>query len=830
MKDYAALKYAANTIRDEVEDGRNTAERVGGMLSRFVEAANTDIADLKNYSLFGSLLIEATDADKLDIANKCIKALYIKTKPAEGHRHVLKYLYYWDAGQAQITIADYNESTGVEYNIVNLQTIPTDTMATLYDGSNNEIGVCYVSSADYDGQIADQGETANRMPYLLGLCYKYNQGEILKQRFADNEQTAQEMQGEIDEMKVVVAPTLLLSNNTEPSDTAKCAAANDEVMALFLSVQPATGHRFVLSYLYLQTIDYKWFFTISDLNVNAGTSTAVVSEHRADDKAVSVIYDGGGNEIGKIYLDSTHYTNIANQGEGLARMPYLAPSCFDELAQYKLMTNALADTRATANNAKARVQTLEDEFFPPLFGSNNTEPSDTAKCAAANAEVMALYLSVRPATGHRFVLTSLYLQTSDYSWYFTIEDLNETAGTTTTLVNYLHAEDKALSPVIDTNGHEIGYILLNSDNYTFISNQGEGAARMPFLLDACFDYSTQSRLTRTITDERLTALEKKTTKKNITLWGDSITWGSASSANSKCYAAILQQLIAGAGYIHDVINCGVGGDNMPTIVGRIGGTALYLTKDITIPASASQSVVVDSVANYVQVGRYLKAACKPTEQIQLMMQGDLGRTHIDDEQRDARHSVNPMLINGVSCIWAWNAQTEGQTDAGTFTLRVETTQAAALVVKAGTPLYTHGARIKSDAVVLAMGTNAGFDTADEYVKMCDLAIEAANTKRFIVCSPYGGTALTQQGVSGLETLEAALLARYGARFFNWRKFMVEDALAIEGITPTSADTTAINEGKCPPSLLADEVHPNDYGHHAIGKRLFDMMQALGYFD
>ena len=38
MKDYAALKYAANTIRDEVEDGRNTAERVGGMLSRFVDS------------------------------------------------------------------------------------------------------------------------------------------------------------------------------------------------------------------------------------------------------------------------------------------------------------------------------------------------------------------------------------------------------------------------------------------------------------------------------------------------------------------------------------------------------------------------------------------------------------------------------------------------------------------------------------------------------------------------------------------------------------------------------------------------------------------------
>lgn len=47
LTDYAALKLAANTIRDEVEEGRNTALRVGGMLSRFVEAANSDVLEIK---------------------------------------------------------------------------------------------------------------------------------------------------------------------------------------------------------------------------------------------------------------------------------------------------------------------------------------------------------------------------------------------------------------------------------------------------------------------------------------------------------------------------------------------------------------------------------------------------------------------------------------------------------------------------------------------------------------------------------------------------------------------------------------------------------------
>lgn len=60
MKDYAALKLAANTIRDEVEEGRNTAERVGGMLSRFVEAANTDILEIKAELTDKTLAIDET--------------------------------------------------------------------------------------------------------------------------------------------------------------------------------------------------------------------------------------------------------------------------------------------------------------------------------------------------------------------------------------------------------------------------------------------------------------------------------------------------------------------------------------------------------------------------------------------------------------------------------------------------------------------------------------------------------------------------------------------------------------------------------------------------
>lgn len=48
MTNYGALKNAATTIKNEVEDGANTANRVGDALLNLVEATNEDIGALKD--------------------------------------------------------------------------------------------------------------------------------------------------------------------------------------------------------------------------------------------------------------------------------------------------------------------------------------------------------------------------------------------------------------------------------------------------------------------------------------------------------------------------------------------------------------------------------------------------------------------------------------------------------------------------------------------------------------------------------------------------------------------------------------------------------------
>lgn len=779
--------------------------------------------------LFLSDGIEEVDVEVAEYANQVVKALYFSATRQARHRYALKYLYHWGTDDFQVTIVDYNEASGTETNVVSGYHFKGDKLEDLKDGNGNVIGKIYASTSDYTNVIATGGAATTRMPYCNNTCWQYNQNMIVNARFNQIDSEAASVANDLAGVKAVIAPTLLGTDGTEASDVVKCNAANVEVKGLFLSQKPSSGHRYVLTYLYLQTSDMLWFFSIADLNISANTTTNVVSNHRAADKTVCPII-ANNTEIGLILLDSTHYTLIGDQGEGAARLPWLTSAAYDKLSQSVFLTNEVETTSTVARSAQRKATELEDSLFPTLFATAGTEASDVVKCAAANEEVKALYLSRTPASGHRFVLTSLFLQTSDYTWYYNIEDLNVSAGTSTLVVNHCKAEDKIMDVVKDANGDAIGYVFFDSDKYVLIANQGEGAARLPYLTESCFDMTSQIDLFKSAVNSRLQALEHDAAFKQITIWGDSITWGSASTAKSKCYASLLQTWLTNAGYSHKVVNCGVGGDNMPTILGRMGATMLYLTKNLTIPASASSSAEVDTVSNYVQVGKYLKAACKPTEQIQLMMQGDLGRSHIDDPEKDLCHTVNPVVVNGVECVWAWEPVAEGRVDEGSFTLAVKETQSADVVLKAGSPIYPHGAKIRSDVAVFAMGTNGGFTDATDYVAMVEAAVMTLGTGKFIVCSPYGGTALNQQGVEGLEAVEAALMAKYGAKFFNWRKYLVEEGLSVEGLTATSADSTAIAQGKCPPSLLADEVHPNDYGHDAIAKRLYQMMDALGYFE
>lgn len=478
------------------------------------------------------------------------------------------------------------------------------------------------------------------------------------------------------------------------------------------------------------------------------------------------------------------------------------------------------------------ISDLKESVSPTLIDTLGLEPSDVVKCDAARRMIRAIYIADSVPTGHKVVLSSIFkLNGRDY--FVSLTDYSN--GTEIPIITRYRVDADKLCELWDAD-YFVGYIYIDSSNYSEIENQGEGLNRMPFLSSACFDKSRQPIISTFSTEMRLEKLEASASKR-ICIWGDSITWGAGASDNNKPFANLLQTLVRSFvshdGDLkmtsHEVWNCGVGGDNMVSILARCGGSALYLTQDVTLPASGSD-IAIDRYENYQWQNGRVKVAANPTDTVNLMVQGEYGRGDWGTgEWGDARRTVNPVVVNGRNCIWTWT-QIGDSLANGMYSLRLANPSNKALKICAGTPIYPQGSRIKADVMIFCGGTNGGFGgDPDTYVKMVEAAIEASGAKEYIVCSPYGGTCWTEMGgIAGMVRLETACQKRFGAHYFNWRTFMLNEAFDVAGIAKSTADTSAINKGKCPPSFLDDEVHPNDAGHRAIATKLLYMLDALGY--
>ena len=78
-------------------------------------------------------------------------------------------------------------------------------------------------------------------------------------------------------------------------------------------------------------------------------------------------------------------------------------------------------------------------------------------------------------------------------------------------------------------------------------------------------------------------------------------------------------------------------------------------------------------------------------------------------------------------------------------------------------------------------------------------------------------------------VEKMMLDKYGRNYINLRKYLVDYGLGDANITPTTQDTTNINAGKIPSSLLADSVHLNSYGQQIVANQIYLRGQELGYW-
>lgn len=79
----------------------------------------------------------------------------------------------------------------------------------------------------------------------------------------------------------------------------------------------------------------------------------------------------------------------------------------------------------------------------------------------------------------------------------------------------------------------------------------------------------------------------------------------------------------------------------------------------------------------------------------------------------------------------------------------------------------------------------------------------------------------------IATLNDLAKNEFGSRFIDIHKWLLAHALAYNGLTATSDDTSAIASGKLPPSIMADTIHFNDYGKKAVAHLVEERLKKLG---
>lgn len=305
----------------------------------------------------------------------------------------------------------------------------------------------------------------------------------------------------------------------------------------------------------------------------------------------------------------------------------------------------------------------------------------------------------------------------------------------------------------------------------------------------------------------------------IELNGGSITWGSAPEDNIT-WAMRLQTLF---GQSTKIVNCGVGGESLWQISARQGGVPMVNLNDFILPALATDSVEVGRYTNYVYNG-FFKSSLNRTSNAALLGQGETGRN-------ETFKTVNPVFVDGIECTLAFTKTSDSPFE-GTYSLKRNVSAESPRTIYAGTPVITNLARVlKPKASVMWMGTNEGFTgnivnvpvLIDVYKRM--VAYRGVN--KYVIIGIYGGTGISGMTLSQLEAMELEFSKEFGLHYFNMRKYVTTHALSDAGITPTTADTTAIGLGKCPPSLLADTVHPNSAFSILIAKKVHEMLISQG---
>ena len=298
-----------------------------------------------------------------------------------------------------------------------------------------------------------------------------------------------------------------------------------------------------------------------------------------------------------------------------------------------------------------------------------------------------------------------------------------------------------------------------------------------------------------------TNITAQNNKKKVLCWGDSLT------ADLNGWTKTLQALL-GDDYI--VVNCGVGGEDASTILGRQGGLPMYIPYDVVLPSDGSEIVIANGSEFSFLKSLYDDNICAP------LIQGD-------------GNSVNPVSISGIECtLTKYQIDDTGPFWSGNnnkWTIKRNKVSTRDVKIPTKTLIYTKGAKEFRNpyAEIFFVGQNGGWSSETDLANKLDMAIDFSGCSNYLIIGLSSGTKDSR------NVLESHFNKHFGLRFVNLREYLSTDALYDSGITPTQDDLDLMSVGSVPLSLRSDGVHFNSKGHFIIGNLLFGRMSLLGIF-
>lgn len=262
------------------------------------------------------------------------------------------------------------------------------------------------------------------------------------------------------------------------------------------------------------------------------------------------------------------------------------------------------------------------------------------------------------------------------------------------------------------------------------------------------------------------------------------------------FASDLQNKLNNEGYKIPITNLAVRGENMLTLLGRIGVVPFVFAEEVTIPA---ESDLIDIKLKSVEDGYIWPLAVSSDSSF-----------------------FNPVTVNGNTGLIGGDTRKDPETGENRHYF-VRDTNGEPFTIPAGTVVNTSSDDEFKDYVhIIWVGENdtwQGYEKLKNYIEQI-VASCGSNKNRYLVLGLIRG-----DNESSAE-YDRIMAESFGSHYMNVRKYLSGCKLENTGIDFTDADIAAQAKGMVPPCLLhSSGVLLNDDGYKLLLDYIYDGLIA-----